>query len=60
MIIKKRIDITMTEEEYELIKWLAKQDNSTIQQELKMIFSVEIEHLKELYLDEMKLDIGGN
>lgn len=60
MIINKRVDIAMTEEEYELIKWLAKRDNSTIQQELKMIFSVEFEHLKELYLDEMKLDTGGN
>ena len=54
MAIRKRIEITLSEEEYEFIKWLSKRDEVSEQTELKMIFNTEFYAVQDLYWGEMK------
>lgn len=53
-IIKKRIDVAFTEEDYKFIEWLAKKDDMTVQEELKTLFYQQWQASKDLYLEEME------
>ena len=56
MIHTKRIEVKLTDEEMKFVKWMAKRDNVSIQQELWMFFNVEFEQCKTLYMEEMLYD----
>jgi hypothetical protein len=52
-IINKRIDVRLTEEEHNFLKWLAKRDNVSLNEELKALFNLQLREEMDLYLDEM-------
>ena len=54
MAIKKRVNVSLTEEEHSFIEWLAERDGVTEQRELQQIFYTELGALLDLYLEEMK------
>ena len=51
--INKRIDVKLTEEEHNFLKWLAKRDGVTVNEELKALFYLQLREEMDLYLDEM-------
>ena len=51
---KKRISVSLTDEEHAFIEWLAERDKMTEQKELQQIFYTELSHLLDLYGDEQK------
>lgn len=55
-LYRKKVEVVLTEEEMDFVKWMAKRDNVTIQQELWMCFNVEFEQCKTLYMEEYKYD----
>ena len=57
-IIKKRIDVAFTEEEYKFLEWLAKRDDETVQEKIKSLFYYQLQVEKDLYLEEMKQEQG--
>lgn len=59
MAIKKRIEIVLDAEEMEFVKWMAKRDGVTIQQELLQYFWTEFDQCKNLYMDEMRMEKEG-
>lgn len=56
MMVTKRLDVRLYEEELDFIKWMAKRDNLTLKQEMDCIFNTELRALMDLYLDEMKME----
>lgn len=54
MAIEKKMIISLTEQEDDFIKWMAERDNLSYAAELRLIFTTELFHQMELYLDEMK------
>lgn len=56
MLHRKRIEVVLTDEEMEFVKWMAKRDNVSIQHELWMFFNVEFEQCKTLYMEEMRFE----
>ena len=56
--MKKRVEIFLTDEEMEFVKWMAKRDGVTIQRELQQYFYTEFEQCKVLYMDEMMEEQG--
>lgn len=59
MAIKKRIEVVLDAEELEFVKWMAKRDGVTIQQELLQYFWTEFDQCKNLYMDEMRMEKEG-
>ena len=55
-MIKKRINIELSEDEYSFIRWLAKRDRVSEQEELNMIFSTELREVRDLYNEEYEND----
>lgn len=51
---KHRINIVLTDEEEQFVKWMAERDGVSFQRELYQFFEVEFWNCKELYMDEMK------
>ena len=51
-MISKTIKVSLTDEEYNFIKWLAKYDDVTISKELDYIFHTELNELMELFESE--------
>lgn len=52
-IYTKRIEVRLTEEDMEFVKWMAERDGVSVQRELWQFYNVEFEQCKELYMDEM-------
>ncbi len=52
----KRLTITLNDDEAQVVEWMAKQNGTTISEELSSIFWCELWHLVELYRDEAKAD----
>lgn len=52
MNINKNIKISLSEEEVRFLKWIAKRDKVSINDELLMIFYTEFNELKEYFADE--------
>ena len=55
-VINKRIDIRLTEREYEFLKWLADRDDVILQEELKALFYLQLREEMDLYEEEMKME----
>ena len=55
--MNRRISIWLDEEDNRFIKWMAKRDNVTYMEELRIIFYTEFEHCKSIYGKEMKEDL---
>lgn len=56
-MVNKRIDVHLTDEEYEFLRWLAERDRVSIQTEMCMIFTLEFENCKTLYEEEMRIEL---
>lgn len=56
MITNKRINVKLTEEEYDFLKWLAKRDSVTVSKEMQMLFYLQLSEEMELYKEESKGD----
>ena len=54
--INKRIDVRLTEEEYNFLKWLANRDRVSISEEMKALFNLQLREEMDLYLDEMLME----
>lgn len=52
MMVTKRIEVHLNEEEYAFVKRLAKSDGVSISDELWQFFYVEFERRKIMYMDE--------
>lgn len=50
---KHRINIALTDEEEAFLKWFAKRDGISVQDELNRIFSTEFDECIRLYEGEM-------
>ena len=48
------VDIVLDDDEEKLIKWLAKQDKTTVKQELRQLLALQIWEEQQLYLNEAK------
>lgn len=51
---RKRIEIDLSDEQVQFIRWMSERDNVTFQEELQMIFYTELRQCEDLYMDEMK------
>lgn len=56
-VTHKRIEVNLTEREVNLVKWFAKNDDTTIQQQLQKMFYDELNRLMDLYGEEMEDDM---
>lgn len=52
--MKHRVQITLSDKEDDFVKWLAKRDGVSYQEELQMLFYTELRACRELYEAEMK------
>lgn len=48
----RHIHVVLNEEENDFIKWLAKRDNVTVGEELRMLFYLQLREEMELYNEE--------
>ena len=48
----RHIHVFLNEEENDFIKWLAKRDNVTVGEELRMLFYLQLREEMELYNEE--------
>ena len=58
MAINRNIKVTLHDEEYEFLKWLAKRDNVKVAEEMKMLFNLQLSEEMALYEDERKQEGG--
>lgn len=58
-VTHKRIEVNLTEREVNLVKWFAKNDDTTFQQQLQKMFYDELNRLMDLYGEEMEDDMEG-
>lgn len=52
--MKKRIDVYLTEEEWNFIQWFAKRDGITPMMEMAQMFQTELDQCRVLYEAEME------
>lgn len=57
---RRNIDVILTDEEMDFIKWLAKRDGLTIKNEMRCLFNLQLREEMELYNEERLLEEGGN
>lgn len=58
MARNRNIKVTLHDEEYDFLKWLAKRDNVTVVEEMKMLFNLQLSEEMDLYLEEMQQERG--
>ncbi len=58
MARNRNIKVTLHDEEYDFLKWLAKRDNVTVGEEMKMLFNLQLSEEMDLYLEEMQQERG--
>ena len=46
------MDVRLTDEEFEFLKWLAKRDNLTIKNEMRCLFNLQLREEMDLYNEE--------
>lgn len=56
MSVNRNIKVTLSDDEYIFLKWLAKRDRVTISQELKQLFYLQLSEEMDLYKDESGRD----
>ena len=54
MARNRNIKVTLHDNEYEFLKWLAKRDNVTVAEEMKLLFNLQLSEEMALYEDEWK------
>ena len=59
MARNRNIKVTLHDEEYDFIKWLAKRDGVTVSEEMKMFFNLQLSEEMELYNEERLQEKGG-
>lgn len=57
---RRNIDVILTDEEMDFIKWLAKRDGLTVKNEMRCLFNLQLREEMELYNEERLLEEGGN
>lgn len=60
MTINKRINVTLNENEYEFLNWLAKRDSVTVPEEMRLLFNLQLSEEMDLYENEYKGGRYGN
>lgn len=55
----KRINVILTDEEADFIKWLAKRDKVSAGEEMRMLFNLQLREEMELYNEERLLEERG-
>lgn len=48
------IEVWLSDDDMKFIKWMAKRDNVTVSEEMRMIFNTELTTLKMMHEDEME------
>lgn len=56
---RRNIDVILTDEEMDFIKWLAKRDNMTVKNEMRCLFNLQLREEMELYNEERLLEERG-
>lgn len=51
-MVNRNMDVRLTDEEFEFLKWLAKRDNVTIKNEMRCLFNLQLREEMELYNEE--------
>ena len=52
MAKNRNIKVTLHDEEYDFLKWLAKRDGVTVGEEMKILFNLQLSEEMELYNEE--------
>ena len=55
---RRRIDVVLTDEEVEFLKWLSARDKATFSDEMRMLFNLQLREEMELYNEERLLERG--
>lgn len=58
-MIRRNIDVILTDEEMDFIKWLAKRDDLTVKNEIRCLFNLQLREEMELYNEERLLEERG-
>ena len=58
MAINRNIKVTLRDHEYEFLKWLAKRDDVTVGEEMKLLFNLQLSEEMELYEAEFTQEGG--
>lgn len=58
MAINRNIKVTLRDREYEFLKWLAKRDDVTVGEEMKLLFNLQLSEEMELYEAEFTQEGG--
>lgn len=56
---RRNIDVILTDEEIDFLKWLAKRDNLTVKNEMRCLFNLQLREEMELYNEERLLEERG-
>lgn len=56
---RRNIDVILTDEEMDFIKWLAKRDGLTVKNEMRCLFNLQLREEMELYNEERLLEERG-
>ena len=54
------VRVTLSDDEEKFIKWLAKRDKVTVQEEMQMCFYTDLRQLQDLYSEEMRVESEDN
>ena len=54
-VIKKRIEVNLTQEEMKFLLWLSQRDNVSLKKELQQLFYLQLREEMDLYLEESKI-----
>lgn len=56
---RRNIDVILTDEEIDFLKWLAKRDGVTVKNEMRCLFNLQLREEMELYNEERLLEERG-
>ncbi len=56
--MNKHINVALTDEEIDFLKWLAKRDGVTVKAEMRLLFNLQLSEEMELYNEEWLKEEG--
>lgn len=56
--MNKHINVALTDEEIDFLKWLAKRDGVTVKAEMRLLFNLQLSEEMELYNKEWLKEEG--
>lgn len=59
-MVNRNMDVMLTDEEFEFLKWLAERDKVTVKQEMRCLFNLQLREEMELYNEERLLEQREN